>query len=114
MIRLEAQQTIFVPTRKMSPRMDFESSYNALSPLNIEFLYVYMSVTYTTSNKKETYQNEWYSKNISFSAHMNKIFFVEKWTMRNKKCWAITIQDIPIEFIDLDILGVFVGCQFMF
>ena len=34
MIRLEAQQTMFVPTRKMSPRMDFESLYNALSPLN--------------------------------------------------------------------------------
>ena len=87
----------------------------------MEFLYVDMNVTYTTSNKKETYQNEWYSKNISFSAHMkteiswpSKIFFVEKWTMRNKKWWAITIQDIPIEFIDLDILGVFVGCQFMF
>ena len=36
----------------------------------MEFLYVDMNVTYTTSNKKETYQNEWYSKNISFSAHM--------------------------------------------
>ena len=44
----------------------------------------------------------------------DKIFFVEKWTMRNKKWWAIRAQDIPIEFIDLDILGVFVGCQFMF
>ena len=29
-----------------------------------------MNVTYTTTNKKETYQNEWYSKNISFAAHM--------------------------------------------
>ena len=34
MIRLEAQQTMFVPTRKISPRMDCESLYNALSPLN--------------------------------------------------------------------------------
>ena len=36
----------------------------------MEFLYVDMNVTYTTSNEKETYQNEWYSKDISFSAHM--------------------------------------------
>ena len=32
--KIETQQTMFVPTRKMSPRMDFESLYNALSPLN--------------------------------------------------------------------------------
>ena len=43
-----------------------------------------------------------------------KIFFVEKWTMRNNKFWAIKNQDLPIKFIDLDTLGVFVGCQFMF
>ena len=51
-----------------------------------------------------------FQKYFIFSSYENrnimakiKIFFVEKWTMRNKKCWAITIQDIPIEFIDLDI-----------
>ena len=53
-----------------------------------------MNVTYTTSDKKETYQNKWYSKNISFSAHIKteiswprlKYFLSKKWTMRNNKC----------------------------
>ena len=54
-----------------------------------------MNVTYTTSDKKETYQNKWYSKNISFSAHIkteiswpSKIFFVEK----NGQCVTINVE----------------------
>ena len=62
----------------------------------MEFLYVDMNVTYTTSNEKETYQNEWYSKNISFSAHMKREISwprLKYFLLKNGQCVTKMLSD---------------------